>query len=127
MKLRQAGSILALAATAFLAGCAAGGAGSEAFSERQTENEIKVFVTNLAFTDATIYGVTFGGRRRLGRITGKQEAVFTMPLRAPTEMYLEIDIFAGPTCTTERLTVDPGDHLELIIRNDNMNWMCRGS
>ena len=49
-----------------------------------------------------------------------------MPMRAPSEMYLVIDYLAGPTCETERLTANPGDHLELIIQNDNAGWNCRG-
>ena len=126
MRLRGVGAILAISSAIILAGCAAGGANGDPFSGDRTENEVKVFVTNLAFMDATIYGVTLGGRRRLGRVTGKKEAVFTMPLPAPSEMYLEIDILAGPTCETERLIVDPGDHLELIIQNENAGWMCRG-
>ncbi|MCJ7627437.1 MAG: hypothetical protein MUO50_03515 [Longimicrobiales bacterium] len=68
-----------------------------------------------------------GGRRRLGQITGKQENVFTLPLRIPSELYLEIDFLAGPTCLTERMVVDPGDHLELIIQNENLGWTCRGN
>ena len=79
-----------------------------------------------AFMDATVYGVTDGGRRRLGRVTGKREMVFTMPLRTPSRMYLEIDIMAGPRCETERLIVDPGDQLELIIQHENANWRCYG-
>lgn len=127
MKLRLAGPIVALAATAFLAGCAAGGGGANPFSADRYEPEIKIFVTSLAFADVTLYGVTNGGRRRLGQVTGKREVVFTMPFPAPSDLYLEIDFLAGPTCVTERMVVDPGDHLELIIQNENLSWTCRGS
>jgi len=127
MKLRQTGLIVAVAAATFLAGCAAGGAKPDPLSEDRTKQEIKVYITNLAFMDATVYGVINGARRRLGRAAGKREVVLTMPLHFSSEMYMEIDILAGPKCRTERMVVDPGDHLELIIRTDNPNWSCGGS
>jgi len=125
MKSRLTALISTVAVATVLAGCAAGGGQSDRFSEDASEREIKVWVTNLAFMDATIYGVVNSGRRRLGRVPGKGEAILTMPFRAPSEMYLEIDLLAGPTCETERMTVDPGDHLELIIQNENAGWRCR--
>jgi len=124
MKLRQTALISTVAAATLLVGCVAGGGRSDSFLEDQAKNEVKIFVTNLAFMDATIWGHTLGGRHRLGRVTGKKEAVFTLNLPAPSEFYLEIDILAGPTCETERMMVDPGDHLELIIQNEN-DWRCR--
>lgn len=117
-----------VAVAILLAGCAAGRADSNPFSGSGAggAESVKVYITNLAFMDATIYGVTMGGRHRLGRVTGKKEVVFTMPLRAPSIMHLEIDLLAGPRCETERLMVDPGDHLELIINNENAGLRCRG-
>ena len=126
MNTRTLPPLLALAATVFLVGCAVINPKSDSFSDVQGKQEVKVFVTNLAFMDATIYGITDDGRRRLGRVTGKRESVFTMPLQIPTRMYLEVDILAGPRCETERLFVDPGDHLELIIQNENSGWRCFG-
>ncbi len=126
-QLRRLGLVVTVASAPFLAGCAAGGGRSNPFSGDRNEPEIKIFVTNLAFSDVTLHAFTNGGRWRLGQIMGKKEIVFTMPLRAPSEMYLEIDFLAGPTCLTERMVVDPGDHLELIIQNDNLTWACRGT
>lgn len=121
-------TMVALSAGAALAGCATGGGGgSGSFGGEERSNEVKVFISNLAFMDATVYSITNGGRRRLGQVTGKQDAVFTFPLSFPSEMYLEIDLLAGPRCETERFTVDPGDHLELIIQNDYAGWRCFGS
>ena len=127
MKLRQVGLVATVASATFLSGCAAGMGGSNPFSAERDEPEIKIFITNLAFSDVTVHAVMNGGRRRLGQITGKNENVFTLPLRTPSEMYLEIDFLAGPTCLTERMVVDPGDHLELIIQNENLGWTCRGN
>ena len=124
MKLRRSGLVLASGATLFFFGCTAGTTLSNPFSGSRAETEVKVYVTNLAFSDATIYGITNSGRRRLGRVTGKDEVVFTMPLRISSEMYLEIDFLAGPRCETERLIVDPGDHLDLVIQSENTGWRC---
>ena len=124
MRLRLPQTPILLAAMALCAGCASGPRDSSSYPDPQNPQEIKVFVTNLAFMDAAIYGNSGGGRRFLGRITGKKEVVFSMPLRAPTPFHLEIDFLAGPTCLTETLIVDPGDHLDLVIQNDNASWTC---
>jgi hypothetical protein len=118
--------LMAAAAVALLVGCAGGGSASNPFQQpSQREQEVKIFVLNLAFMDATVWSVTNGGRRRLGQVTGKRETVFTVPLTHTVEMYLEVDILAGPRCFTERLFVDPGDHLELELNTNNPYLICR--
>ena len=127
MKLRIARPVIMVAAATLLAGCAAAMGESDPFSRTSRETEIKVFVTNLAFMDVTLYGVTNGGRHRLGRLTGKRDFVFTLPMRAPSEFYIELDFLAGPKCQTERMMVEPGEHLELIVQNDSQSYRCRGT
>jgi hypothetical protein len=108
-----------------LGGCQTGRELSDPFSDAgPRSNSVTVYVTNLAFSDATLYAVTTGTRHQLGRVTGKQEAVFTMPLPFPTVMFIEIDLMAGPKCFTDQLTVDPGDEFELIVRNEGANVYC---
>ena len=126
MKTRFSRLMVAAAAAILVVGCYTGGAGSGSFSKDQAKEEIKIFITNVAFMDATVYGVVNGSKRRLGRVTGTRESVFTMPFRFPAEMYLEIDMLAGPKCRTERMTVDPGDHLELVIQMDSRYMTCGG-
>jgi len=121
---RRTTIILAATLALVLAGCASGRPDGDTFLPGGAEGQLKVYVTNLAFTHATLWGVTTGTRHKLGIVGGKREAAFTMPLPFPTEMHIEIDILAGPKCFTERLTVDPGDELELIIPNDGANWNC---
>ena len=116
----------AVTAATLLAACAPGRGGSDPFSQSRTVEGIKIYIDNVAFMDATVYGVINGARQRLGRVTGKTESVFTMPLKFPSEMYLEIDIMAGPKCRTERIIADPGDSLELVIRTDNPYMFCGG-
>lgn len=119
---------VALATIGLALGCAAAaGPASDPFAGAGGEKEIKVFITNLAFMDATVYGVTNGARKRLGRVTGKRESVFSLPLEHASDFYMEIDILAGPKCRTERMNVNPGDHLELIIRTDNPYLFCAES
>lgn len=124
MKTRLLGVCLLMASTAAVAGCASGGGKSDPFSQERSAKEIKVSITNLAFMDATVYGVTNGARHRLGRVTGKMESVFTMPMAFPSDFYLEIDLMAGPRCRTEQISVNPGEHLELIIQTDNPSLFC---
>jgi len=83
-----------------------------------------VSINNLAFSDVTVWGVTNGSRRRLGNITAKGETDFTLPLGYPSELYLEIDLLAGPRCVTETMLVQPGDHVELTVRGDTANLVC---
>jgi hypothetical protein len=129
MKIQHLGTLASLATAALLAGCATGGGESrpESFPQPYAEKEIKIFVTNLAFSDATLYGITNGGRVRLGQITGKKDQVFTLPLEFSSELQLEIDLLAGPRCFTERMMVDPGDHLDLLIENEYRLLNCVGS
>jgi len=125
MRLPRAGSAATLAAGILLSGCATAGSRSSPLAGEE-DQEVKVFVTNLAFMDATVYSITNGGRRRLGQVTGKREAVFTFPLSFSSEMYMEIDLLAGPRCVTERFFVDPGDDLELVIQTENGGLSCFG-
>jgi len=123
---RTALLLTAIVSGLVLGGCQTGRDLSNPFSGRQADDKLTIYVTNLAFMDATLYAVTTGTRHKLGRVTGKREAVYTMPLPFPTMMHIEIDMMAGPKCFTERLTVDPGDELELIVQNENANVYCRG-
>lgn len=91
------------------------------FGEEPADRSIRIFVTNLNFMDATLWALTPGTREKLGVVTGKREAIYTLPWRNYTDLKIEIDILAGPRCTTEALPVDPGDDIELIIDQDMIN------
>ena len=115
---------LALAAFYLLLGCAAGGQADDPFSGETARNQIKLSITNLDFNEATIYAHTGGARTRVGRVMGKRDSEFILPLTHTSDFYLEIDILAGPRCRTERTTVSPGDHLELVIQTSNPYLRC---
>jgi hypothetical protein len=124
MNTRLSPPALALAALFLLAGCAAGGSRDNPFSESADRREIKLSITNLDFNEATVYAITSGSRQRVGRVMGKKEEEFILPLYSTSDFYLEIDILAGPRCRTERVTVQPGDHLELTIQTNNPYLIC---
>ena len=120
-----AGAALALVACASGNPRSAGSPFSQDPAERQ---EIKISVQNNNFSDATLWALVRDGRRqRLGQVTGKTEAVFTVPWSFSEPMRIEFDLVAGPRCTTESLDVDPGDTIEMIIAVDfsTMRTWCR--
>jgi hypothetical protein len=109
-------------------GCAAGSASRETpFGDGAAESSIRIFVTNLNFNDATLWATTPSGRRKLGILTGKAEAVYTIPWNHSMNLQIEIDLLAGSRCTTRAMPVDPGDHIELIIDQDlTRSPLCYG-
>ena len=86
-----------------------------AFGSQGQDDSIRIFVTNLNFMDATLWAVTTGTRKKLGIVTGKRNAVYTIPWDGFLELHLEVDLLSGPRCKTESLPVGPGDNIELII------------
>ena len=79
-------------------------------------NEFRLFVQNDNFYDARIVLLAGGtSRRQLGHVGGKTDGVFTVPWAFSNDIRVEIDLQAGPTCTTALIQVDPGDDLQLQI------------
>jgi hypothetical protein len=128
MKLRPAYFPLLLLSALLPGGCSHQGPSTgNAFSTNAGAESIRVYVTNLNFMDATVWAVSSASRRRLGTVTGKREAVYTVPWDFSTDLWLEIDMLAGGRCRTESLPVDPGDDIEVIIDvNMNGSPLCRG-
>ena len=78
---------------------------------------VRIEVTNNNFQDATLHAVWTGQRRRLGIVTGKTEATYILPWPTSRQLRIEIDLLAGPGCTTRPIMTDPGDILLLEIRS----------
>jgi len=77
---------------------------------------IRFDIQNRGWNDATVHAILGGGRRvRLGIITGKQTASFLLPVPTSVLLQLEIDVLAGPGCTTRDMWADPGDIIVLEI------------
>lgn len=122
-----AGATLLLA----VAACASGGrstASGNPFGLAQgEEREIRILVRNFNFNDASVWAVVRDARRqRLGTVTGKSEATFTMEWTFTDALRLEFDLIGGVRCVTGALPVDPGEILELQISVDpSQDPMCR--
>jgi len=121
------GAALLLAVT----GCASGrgktGPGNP-FGQAQGETrEIQILVRNFNFNDASVWTLVRDARReRLGTVTGKSQATFTVPWTFTDALRLEFDLIGGVRCTTEALSVDPGETLELQISVDpSQDPRCR--
>ena len=131
---RRSRPVRALACAALLlgvAGCASGGGKSGSanpFGQAQGEaNEVQIRVVNLNFNDATVWTVVRDARReRLGMVTGKSEATFTVPWTFTDALRLEFDLIGGVRCVTDALSVNPGEILELQISVDpSQDPACR--
>ena len=126
-----AARLLAAALVLVAAGCGGGGrpvgsAVGDPFSGDNMSTEIQVRVRNSNFYDASLTALSDTGRRRLGTVGGNQTAVFTMPWTFTGGLRVEIDLLAGPTCTTDAITVSPGATVEIDILPDfTSSTYCR--
>lgn len=82
---------------------------------RAGSGQIRIEVINRNFSDATLWAISRSGRQRLGIVTGKTDASFTLDWDFPQPLQIEIHLLAGERCVTAPLQVDPGDVLELQI------------
>ena len=113
---RIAGFAIVLAVTGF--GCAGRGESSPFVS--QADARIHIEVINTSFNDATLH-VTWSGRRvRLGTISGTRTVDYMLPWDRSEQIQIEIDLLAGPECTTRPMWADPGDIIVLEITNQIM-------
>ena len=110
--------VLALAAV--VAGCVSGGGRSvPLFGEPEGKLLLQIQVQNNNFNDATLHAIWNGSRRRLGTVTGKSKATYTLEWTTSNPLQLEIDFLAGGVCTTQAITANPGETLDLIIGLDS--------
>lgn len=129
MRRRALGPVVATALVALM-GCSAQGRalGDDPFASGSDDrpSRIRIEVMNLNFNDARLYAIRDGGRITIGTVGGKQDGSFTLEWRYSQDLRIQIDLLAGPTCTTPRLQVEPGDILELQISSVfNQSSFCR--
>ena len=80
---------------------------------------IQLTIQNNRFNDATIYAEWSGiGRRWVGRVTGKTSETFMFDWKSHS-VTIEADFIAGGTFATTEIEVYGGDHLDLVIMNDD--------
>lgn len=113
-----AAPLLAAALLLTVTGCGILPGGSGLFGERRARPQIRIQVTNLNFQDATLHALRGGERHRLGTVTGKGSATYTLDWRTPLPLQLEVDLLAGGRCTTRPITLDPGDEVQFQIEVD---------
>lgn len=87
---------------------------------------IEVRVVNNHFSDVTVHISGAALRQRVGYVTGKTEETFEVVWPQSRVAQMEMDFVAGPRCRTERLQVDPGDRLSLIIPSTLYGMGCGG-
>ena len=111
---RTAGS--ALAALALIAtGCASGGREISYGGERNAPEDAVLTAENQNFSDATLYAVwDAGNRQRLGMVTGLTSQTFELDIKG-SELRLQVDFIAGGNFTSDRIMVNPGDHVHVTI------------
>ena len=79
------------------------------------EEMIRIRVQNDNFMDARLHAAGLGGRYLLGVVTGKRQAVLSIPWDFSGPLRIEIDLLVGPKCTTPPIDADPGDTFDLRI------------
>jgi hypothetical protein len=114
----RGGVLCALALISSACGTRTSYPGQDPFSGGGAAQDARVRVRNSNFYDATLTAIGDTGRRRLGTVGGNQSAVFTMPWTFTSGLRIEIDLLAGPTCTTDLITVSPGEEVVLEIMSD---------
>jgi hypothetical protein len=117
--MRGVGALLAiLALGAGACGTRTSYPGQDPFSGTAGAPQLRVFVRNGNFYDATLTAISDQGRRRLGTVGGNQSSMFRIPWDFTGGLRIEIDLLAGPSCTTDLITVSPGDDVQLEIMSD---------
>ena len=114
-------TLTSLAALVVIAACATPGRlveREQPFTREPVgEQTIRIRVQNDNFMDARLYAVGLSKRYRLGVVTGKQQAVLAIPWDFSEPLRIEIDLLAGPKCTTRTIEADPGDTFDLRIES----------
>jgi hypothetical protein len=116
--MRASRAVLLLAAVLVVSSTGCHAIAPGLFGEKRAKPQIRIDVTNLNFQDATIHALRGGERHRLGTVTGKGSATYTLEWRTPLPLQIEIDLLAGGRCTTRPVTVDPGERIQLQIEVD---------
>jgi hypothetical protein len=108
--------VLALAAMTAAAGCSTTQeAEGSPFDGTRGSEDVLLTVENNDFQDATIHLYWNGMRTRAGMVIGKTTETFRLDWRGEWA-YIEVDfIGASQDYQSERVDVNPGDHLNFVI------------
>jgi len=129
MRVSQRGPLMVLALVGVSACLMAGtevAKGTHAFTSPDRPQQVRLLVQNMNFNDARLFALATNGRMPIGQVNGKQDRAFELDWPLSSSMRIEIDMVAGPKCTTSEMQVDPGDILELQIASMfNQTQGCR--
>jgi len=119
MKKRASATLVLIVAVAACAPTGRRLSGDNPFTtSTERPNRIRIEVQNLNFADARLFAIRSAGNRiSLGTVGGKQDATFDIDWTMNQDLRIEINLLAGPTCTTQTLQVQPGDIIELQIQS----------
>ena len=111
----RGGRVWCLSVYLFLAGCAST-AEQDPFGGRPAgETTVQVTIDNQAFYDATVWALWEGGsRERVGAVTALTTRTFTLNQRRDAVRF-EVDFLTGPDFVGDRISVFPGDHIDLTL------------
>lgn len=111
-----AGLALLVAAALASASCAGRRAPNPFEDPGQASRSLRIEVENHNFNEATLRAVA-RTERRLGVVSGNGKQTFTIPWTTVDDLQIRIDILAGDRFTTNRVSVGPGESVQLTIQN----------
>lgn len=114
---RRGAPALAGAVALVAYGCV-GFLGGEDDPEFLGEEPAQVRVINDNFYDVTVYADYDGHRERMGRVVGHTTETFEITARTGARVAIAVAVQAGRTHLTERITIDPGDEIEVRVPPD---------
>jgi hypothetical protein len=99
-------------------GCA--GLFERAEDPRFEDDRILVRIINDNFYDVTVHADFDGRLERIGRVTGNRTEVFPLPrhIVGGTQLAIAVSVQAGRTHTTNRITVWPGEEVQVRVPPD---------
>lgn len=116
--LRRASAGAALLSAALFTACHRGREQTGILPKSDFDSVVQLTVQNNDFKDCDIYIVWEGRpRKRVGLATGKTTSTFTIDWVADNAT-IEGDFVAGGTWSADPISVQGGDHLDLVIMNE---------
>lgn len=106
---------LALVLLPLLQGCGTARSTSSPF-DSGGPGRVTLEVQNDNWQQVSLRVDTRAGQIYLGRVEGETRETFVFSLDVAQEIAIQVDVLAGGRCLTRRITVDPGDVLDLQIR-----------
>lgn len=115
---RAASRMPILALLVFSSACGGSAANALDANGLAPDGQITIEVVNSSYSEATLHVFRGGERFRLGVVGALDEVGFELEWRLSLELQLSIRLLAGPSCLTRPIGVDPGDIIEVSIKNN---------